>query len=227
MHLQMNEGVVTAIVAAIVLPVIAAVARLVWVLPRSPAPVEPNQKLVSSPSKHVMVFLGSGGHTGEMLRMMGSVNLAAIGQRTWVTLLGDEASLVKARNYEENLTKDGKVSFVTVARARRVGESLLLSVKSTLQSFVLTAAQFRGLPTLPDLLLINGPGTLVPIAYILFVFNFVGLGHTKIVYIESLARVSGLSVSGWLLLPIANRFIVQWPQLQKRFPSTEYYGILV
>lgn len=48
----------------------------------------------------------------------------------------------------------------------------------------------------------------------------------KIVYVESIARVETLSLSGKLLYLTADYFLVQWPQLQSKYPRTEYMGRL-
>ncbi len=48
----------------------------------------------------------------------------------------------------------------------------------------------------------------------------------KIIYIESYARVYDLSVTGKRCLNIADLFIVQWPELQKKYPQTKYVGSL-
>lgn len=47
-------------------------------------------------------------------------------------------------------------------------------------------------------------------------------------YLESIARVSSLSLSGRILydLRLANLFFVQWPDLQNRFPRSSYVGRL-
>lgn len=62
--------------------------------------------------------------------------------------------------------------------------------------------------------------------------QFVGLSATRIIYIESFARVSRLSLSGKLLRPFVHRFLVQWPQLQRpavlMLPPVEYVpGLLM
>lgn len=44
---------------------------------------------------------------------------------------------------------------------------------------------------------------------------------------ESFARVTALSLSGKILIYFADRFLVQWPELAKRYPKAEYVGILV
>ena len=76
----------------------------------------------------------------------------------------------------------------------------------------------------PSLLLVNGPGTCIPVAFC-------------VVFIESFCRVQKcelwkgfmcrLSVSGYLLYYVADSFLVQWPQLQKKYSRSVYLGILM
>lgn len=71
----------------------------------------------------------------------------------------------------------------------------------------------------PDIILTNGPGTgviVVLTSLFLRFFDFRGMGpaRTRVVYVESLARVRGLSLSGRLLKKVADRFLVQWEELQ-------------
>jgi beta-1,4-N-acetylglucosaminyltransferase len=49
----------------------------------------------------------------------------------------------------------------------------------------------------------------------------------EIIYIESFARVETLSLTGKLLYPFVDRFLVQWPELSKKLGQAEYKGILV
>ncbi len=50
---------------------------------------------------------------------------------------------------------------------------------------------------------------------------------TKIVYVESFARVNRLSLSGRIAYLIADRFVVQWPQLKTRYPKADYLAPIV
>ncbi|ODQ78362.1 glycosyltransferase family 1 protein [Babjeviella inositovora NRRL Y-12698] len=176
-----------------------------------------------------MVLLGSGGHTGEMIRLLQKVELKKY-KRVWVTSSGDLTSVTKAKDTEATIST-GTAEFMELPRARKVGEPLASSFVSTIISFyktaVLMACRVRA-GQMPSLLVLNGPGTCVPLAYIIFGMHFLGMCRTRIVYVESLARVKKLSVSGLLILPIADRFIVQWGELQKAYGGRlEYYGILV
>ena len=53
-----------------------------------------------------------------------------------------------------------------------------------------------------------------------------GLADTRIVFCESFCRVKHLSLTGKLLYPIADRFVVQWPELTQGHRRAEYIGVL-
>ncbi|KAK6458551.1 oligosaccharide biosynthesis protein Alg14 like-domain-containing protein [Scheffersomyces xylosifermentans] len=222
-------------VAAFLFPIIVVALRLISILPsvNFPSQTKDVKSIADVPlgekESNIMILLGSGGHTGEMMRILANVDLGNL-TRTWVVSSGDTTSLTKAKDYEQTNFDDAnsnKTEYLTLHRARKVGEPLLSSVKSTIKSFIHTLQSLRELTQLPSVLLLNGPGTSVPLAYILFGMKFLGLCKTRIIYIESLARVNSLSVSGLLLLPIADRFIVQWEPLFYKYKRAEYYGILI
>ena len=48
----------------------------------------------------------------------------------------------------------------------------------------------------------------------------------RLVYVESIARVDTLSLSGKILYKIADQFFVQWPQLQAKYPRALFVGRL-
>lgn len=50
----------------------------------------------------------------------------------------------------------------------------------------------------------------------------------RVVYVESIARVERLSLSGRILhlSRVADRLFVQWPDMARRFPRTTYAGRL-
>lgn len=68
----------------------------------------------------------------------------------------------------------------------------------------------------PQLIMCNGPGTCLPICLAAFCFRLVFFMDVRIVFCESFCRVKTLSLTGRLLYPIADRFVVQWPQLRER-----------
>ncbi|CCE81953.1 Piso0_002638 [Millerozyma farinosa CBS 7064] len=226
-----DERIICYASVSVLIPILCLLMRLAYVLPAANNPNNsqvPNITSIVDGKKNVniMILLGSGGHTGEMLRLIESIEWKYF-TRTWVLSSTDKSSLSKVQEVERSLTVKKEPKYLMVPRARNVNEGLLSSIKSTLISFISISLAIIRLPVLPSILLLNGPGTSVPLAYFIFILKFLGLCKTRIVFIESLARVKSLSLSGMLLLPISDRFIVQWPYLSQKYKRAEYYGILV
>lgn len=70
----------------------------------------------------------------------------------------------------------------------------------------------------PDVLITTGAGLAVPFIYVAKIFKI----HT--IYIESLARVENLSLSGKLVYWITDRFYVQWPSLETKYRRAIFRG---
>jgi beta-1,4-N-acetylglucosaminyltransferase len=93
------------------------------------------------------------------------------------------------------------------------------SVKNLLRNFVIA---FRVVSDLrPAAVVTTGAGVAVPFCYVAKLFG------AKIIYIESLARITELSLTGRLIYPIADRLFVQWPQLEESVAKAEYAGNLL
>ncbi|KAL5365535.1 UDP-N-acetylglucosamine transferase subunit alg14 [Aspergillus floccosus] len=237
---------------------------------------------------HLLVVLGSGGHTAEMFSMLRRMKLdpTTYTYRTYVVSSGDNFSAAMAVEFETEYlggTKqasadhtDGEDSYtiVTVPRARRVHQSYLTAPFSTLQSFWSCLSVLRGrhpdqkrsppqaISPYPDIILTNGPATAVCVilaARLLRLYHCLDSlvsgrdqlqgkagsktgtqGHAvtpetyqlRTIFVESWARVTTLSLSGKLLLPFADRFLVQWPALEgkrawKGMRKAEYVGTIV
>ena len=72
----------------------------------------------------------------------------------------------------------------------------------------------------PKYIITTGAGTAFPMCVI------GKLLFKKIIYIESFARMNKKSLSGKLIYPIANLFIVQWPEMLKLYPKAKYFGTI-
>lgn len=161
-----------------------------------------------------------------MLLMIQNIGLEKWKRRTWVVSSGDAFSARRAAEVEEGLfwnwgggeRKVGASEVVEVPRARKVHQSLWTTPLSALHC-LWACAGVLGRWDSPDLILTNGPGTGVVVvlaSLILRFFDFSarGAGQTRVVYVESLARVKKLSLSGRLLIKVADRFLVQWKDLE-------------
>ena len=70
----------------------------------------------------------------------------------------------------------------------------------------------------PDYIITTGAHTAVPMCYIGKLFR------KKIIYIESFAKTSSPNLSGRIIYPIADLFIVQWKSMLKFYPDSVYGG---
>ncbi len=99
-----------------------------------------------------------------------------------------------------------------IPRAREVGQSWISSAWTTLVS--LAASYKLLLAEDPQLVLVNGPGTCVPVCLGAWLNSrLLHLGPVKIVFVESVCRVKTPSLTGKILAPFADEFLVQWPEL--------------
>lgn len=163
-----------------------------------------------------LIVLGSGGHTAEMLRLMDVVDIPTPLQ--FVLAKSDNDSRYKVSKW---LTDKGiKAEFHSITRAREVGQSWCSSLFPSFCSLMECTALLANIK--PRFILTNGPGTCVPIVYLSYISKLIT--PNTIVYVESFARVQTLSVSGRLVYPIVDRFVVQWPMSD--WPKAEFLGKL-
>lgn len=178
-----------------------------------------------------LIILGSGGHTAEIINLLSVLNTGRFTPRFYVAAATDNMSLQKARLLENSLL-DTKglvqdAQFMRIYRSREVGQSYLTSVWTTI--IALGHAFWLMIKIRPQVILCNGPGTCIPLCAIAFLFKVLGIRWSSIFYVESIARVKRLSLSGLLLykLYMADQIFVQWPQLQQQYPRAQYVGCLM
>lgn len=58
-------------------------------------------------------------------------------------------------------------------------------------------------------------------------FMYGWVRRTKLIYIESRAKVYSKSLTGKLVERFADKIFVQWPEMQKVYPNAEYCGTLL
>lgn len=73
----------------------------------------------------------------------------------------------------------------------------------------------------PDVVISTGaaPGFLLCLAAKMF--------GAKIVWVDSIANIEVLSLSGRLVRPFADLFLTQWPELAGRYNNVEYVGAII
>ncbi|KAI9643357.1 UDP-N-acetylglucosamine transferase subunit [Ciborinia camelliae] len=230
------------IIAAFLIIITTAFLRLLYVIsPESRRPPVKNKDELS----HIVVVLGSGGHTAEMISLLRDTNASRYKHRTYIISAGDDFSSTKAQDCEERIqsklrptlpcTKPGEFDSTTgvwdltvVPRAREIHQPLYTA---PISSFWCMRGCIKALhkisvtstihPQYPDVIITNGPATAVIMILASFLLKFLGLAplwKMQTIYVESWARVKTLSLSGKVLLwlGIYDRFLVQWEDLAKQ-----------
>ncbi|KAI9761170.1 MAG: hypothetical protein M4579_001217 [Chaenotheca gracillima] len=243
------------LISATVVILTTAFLRLLYVLP-SIHPSRPVARKRGSPTR-LLVVLGSGGHTSEMIAMLRRLDTSLYMQRSYVVSEGDDFSARVAASFENSIAHHKGVGpggdaegdnralpalevfdISVVPRARKIHQPLLTTPVSALRCLL---ACFKILahpstsssmgPEYPDLILTNGPGTAVCVVLACLVTKFFGFkgtsGKMRTIYVESWARVKRLSLSGKILLWCVDRFLVQWEGLQSAGGRAEFKGVLV
>ena len=119
--------------------------------------------------------------------------------RTWVTFDKSDA---------RSLLRDERVVYAHGPTNR--------SIKNLLRNLVVAWRVVA--ETRPRVLLTTGAGVAVPFAWV------ARLRGASVVYVESLARIEGPSLSYRLIAPVAARRYVQWPELAETLPGARFAG---
>jgi UDP-N-acetylglucosamine:LPS N-acetylglucosamine transferase len=153
----------------------------------SRGPAEPNDQ-AEQDTHRVLLVCSSGGHLQQMLALEPAWTGA---ERMWVTLPGPDVEHLLA----------GEPYVFAHGPTNRSITKLVRNVPFAFQ----VIRRFR-----PDTILSTGAGPAVP-------FFLAGkmLG-CRLVYVESLTRIHGLSLSARLVRPFADEFFVQWPEAARR-----------
>lgn len=144
----------------------------------------------------VLLVASSGGHLVELLQLADQYERSG---RHWVTFDKPDARA---------LLVGESVTFAFGPTNRHLGNlarNLLLSLR--------VMARIR-----PDAVITTGAGVGVPFLYAARLYG------KRAIYVESLARVDELSLSGRLVYWIATHFFVQWPNLARRHRRGTYAG---
>lgn len=180
---------------------------------------------------HFFIFLGSGGHTGEMIRLILNYHTSILRDGNSLHIgYSDKASLNKFRRNVLSKDVNIHIKYYKLLKARDVHsgkiQSVISIIKTLFSSSIITFKVRLCMLGKPHAILFNGPGTCYVLALWFKLFDIITFSQSNIIYIESLARISSLSLTGKLIYPLTDEFIVQWPELLT-YRNAKYYGILV
>jgi beta-1,4-N-acetylglucosaminyltransferase len=160
-----------------------------------------------------------------MIKLLGGIDLEKYTPREYIVANTDLMSIEKIKQFE---TDNKSFTINSIYRSRNVGQSYFSSVLTTLIALLNAIPLIFKLKT--NLLLVNGPGTCLPLCIIYYIYSKIFFcRNNRIIFIESICRVKTLSLTGKILyyLNLTDSFIVQWPDLQYKYKKAIYLGRLI
>jgi beta-1,4-N-acetylglucosaminyltransferase len=152
-----------------------------------------------------LAIFASGGHTTELLNLVQALDAARF-LFVFCKATSDTTSVQRLEKYFSSQGNNEQFTVLNIPRARDVGQSYWTSVGTTLRAqwFAFRILQKAG----AQLVLCNGPGTCVPVCVAAIVARILFGVTIQINVCESLRRVQTLRLTGKLLYPIADLFLV-------------------
>jgi UDP-N-acetylglucosamine:LPS N-acetylglucosamine transferase len=150
----------------------------------------------SESAGRVLLVASNGGHLLQLLQL---ADLWPRERRQWVTFKTSDA--VSLLSDEQTIWAHHPTNRSLRNLIRNLGLALRVVRRDEIHAIVTT-----------------GAGVTVPFAII------ARLRGINVVYIESMARITAPSLTGRLVYPLADTFIVQWPEIQRYFKGAKTYG---
>lgn len=153
-------------------------------------------------NKKVLFIASTGGHLSELLQlkeMFNNYNYYLITEKTDST-----KDLIKKH--------PNKVSYLTFGTKDHKLSYLFKFSGNCLKSF------FLYFKIRPRYIVTTGTHTAVPMCYIGHFFG------SKVIFIETFANSKTKTLSGKMVYPIADYFIVQWESMLEKYPNAKYGG---
>jgi beta-1,4-N-acetylglucosaminyltransferase len=159
-------------------------------------------------NSNLLIVLGEGGHSTEMLNL--------------VNLLGDEFHYNYIVSKEDNISINRIRIKGTVYRIHRPRGKQTKIIKAIFTFLGLFYSSFKILIKVkPCAILSTGPAIAVPVSAI------GKLLRIKIIFVETGSRVRKLSLTGRIMYCFADLFFIQWPQLKIKAPKGIFAGRLI
>ena len=156
----------------------------------------------------ILVALGMGGHTSQILRLVDKIDDKH--ELCYLICSDDQTSKTKIR-------KPGTIYYMKNPRDMKdkfLGKVVLKMIPATLEANkILSHAK-------PDVVLCSGPSMAIPL------FWMAKLRGVKTIFLESWVRVHHKSQAGRFVSPVTNLFIVQWKSMLHQYKKAEFRGRL-
>lgn len=152
-------------------------------------------------SKKVMFISSEGGHFSELLQLKKTMNQYNSFIVTEKNFLSDECKA----NYGT------RINFLLNTKPKKTNYIILAPINILYSLYYFIKIN-------PDVIITTGAHTAVAMCYI------AKLSSKKIIYIETFANLESKTMTGRLIHPIADVFVVQWESMLKLYPDAIYLG---
>ena len=147
--------------------------------------------------KKVIFISSTGGHLHELLNLESLFNLYDY----YIITEKDKSTKYLKDKYEYRL------KFLPYCTRSKIFQYIFLYSYLIIKSFILY------LKIKPDAIVTTGTHTAIPICYFGKVFG------SRIIYIETFANINKRTLTGKIIYPISDLFIVQWDKMKKLYPK--------
>ena len=148
----------------------------------------------------ILLIASSGGHIYEMLCLRAFWESK---ERYWVSFATPDA---------QYLLKDE-------AEVHWAAHPTVRNVPNLLRNLVLASRLL--VKERPDMILTTGSGVAAPFLW------WARLLGIPTVFVESITRITEISLTARMVRPFVTKMLVQWPELESRYPGVEYRGRIV
>jgi UDP-N-acetylglucosamine:LPS N-acetylglucosamine transferase len=153
--------------------------------------------------KKVMFVSSSGGHLTELLKLQCLFNRY------------DYMIVTEKTKTTEKLNEKYKVSYMKYGSRQYIFSYIFIFIFNVFKSIELI------LSFSPNIVITTGAHTGGIICTIAKLFG------KKVIYIESLSKVKTLSMTGKFVYLFADKFYVQWEELEEKYKKAKYLGRLI
>lgn len=150
--------------------------------------------------KKVLFIASTGGHLSELMQLKELFNKY------------DYHLITEKTDSTIGLKNKYKVDYLIFGTKDHLFSYIFKFIGNCLKSFYLF------LKIRPNYIVTTGTHTAVPICYI---GKFFG---SKVIFIETFANSKTKTLSGKMIYPIADLFVVQWEEMLKQYPKSVYGG---
>jgi beta-1,4-N-acetylglucosaminyltransferase len=160
----------------------------------------PSRDPASGAPRRLLLIASSGGHIFEMFCLK---DFWGDKDRAWVSFP----------------TADAKYLLRDEKEVHWAAHPTVRNVPNLLRNLVLAERLLRTIR--PDMILTTGSGVAAPFLWL------ARLRGIPTVFVESITRITEISLTARMVKPFTTRMLVQWPELVARYPGVEHHGRIV